>query len=145
MAMALTLFGLTTEPRTLVAELQRRGISTRLTFAAAMLLTAIPALLDRGREIAAAQRSRGLDTEGSVGARVRGVLPIVAPLVLSTIHGVEERTLALEARAFSRPGPRHPLWTPADTPAQRVARLAIAGALVVLLLASWAGLLPALP
>jgi len=132
LAMALAVFGLTTEPRALVADLERRGVSPRLTFVAAAALEAVPALVERARTIQAAQRSRGLDTEGSIGARLRGLVPLVAPVLLSSLNEVEERSLALEARAFGRPGRRELLWTPTDTTAQRALRWGLAAGLLLL-------------
>jgi energy-coupling factor transport system permease protein len=102
-------------------------------------------MLERGRRIRDAQRARGLDTEGSVGARLRGVLPLAAPAVLGAIHDVEARTLALETRGFGRPGRRHVLWAPSDTAAERVARWALVGALVVLIAGTASGAIPPLP
>ena len=144
-AMALALFGLTTEPRALVADLERRGVSPRLTFAAASTLEAVPAMAERARTIQEAQRARGFDTEGSVGARLRGILPLVGPAILGALQDVEARSLALEARAFARPGPRHPLWAPADSERQRAARWLLLAALVGLLVATLTGVLPRLP
>jgi energy-coupling factor transport system permease protein len=145
MAMALTIFGLTTEPRVLLADLERRGVSPRLAFAAAVVLEAIPALLEHGREVAAAQRARGLDTEGTIGARLRGLTALVGPVVLSTLHGVEERSLALEARGFGRPGRRDLLWAPEDRLRERMARVLLLGALLALAVARSGGFLDGLP
>ena len=39
-----------------------------------------------------------------------------APVILSSLTEVEERSLALEVRAFGRPGKRHLLWRMPDTP-----------------------------
>ncbi len=145
LAMALVLFGLTTEPRSLVADLERRGVSPRLTFALAATLEAVPAMIGRARTVAAAQRARGLDTEGSIGARLRGLRPLAVPVVLSAFAEVEERSLALEARGFDRPGRREPLWTPADTSSQRLARWLVIAGLVAVLAARAGGLLAGLP
>ena len=128
-----------------MVDLERRGVSPRLTFAAAATLDAIPAMAERARTIQAAQRARGLDTDGSVGARLRGVLPLAGPAVLGTLHDVETRSLALEARAFDRPGPRHLLWAPADTAAQRRARWLLVAGLGLFLALTVLGVLPALP
>ena len=144
-ALALTVFGLTTDARSLVADLERRGISPRLTFAAAAALEAAPAMLERARTVVAAQRARGLDTEGSVGARLRGVRPLIGPVLLSAINEVDARSLALEARAFGRSGPRHPLWAPADSPVQRLARWAMVAAAVLLVVGRAAGPLAGIP
>ncbi len=145
MAAALVLFGLTTDVHAVVADLERRGLSPRLTFVVASILEAAPALIERGRVIRDAQRARGLDTEGSVRARLRGVLPLAGPAVLGTLHDVEGRSLALEARGFGRPGPRHVLWSPADRGAERAVRWALVAALVVLLASSLSGALSGLP
>jgi energy-coupling factor transport system permease protein len=145
MALALALFGLTTEPRALVADLERRGVSPRVTFAAATTLEAAPAMVQRARNVIAAQRARGLDTEGSVGARLRGVGPLVGPVLLSTLAEVEERSLALEARGFDRPGRREPLWTILDSPRQRLARWLLVAGFVTLVVARAGGWLAGLP
>lgn len=145
MAGALVLFGLTTPVRSVVADLERRGTSPRLTYAVAATLDAVPAMLERGRTIRDAQRARGLDTEGSVGARLRGVLPLAGPAVLGAIHDVEAQTLALETRGFGRPGRRHVLWAPADSGAERVLRWALIAALVLFLAGTASGVIAPLP
>jgi energy-coupling factor transport system permease protein len=131
---AVALFYLTTAPGELVADLERRGVSPRLAFVANASVQTVPAMVERAATISDAQRARGLDTEGSTWARIRGVVPIVGPVILGSIADVEERTLALEARAFGRPGRRTLLWEPADSPRQAIARwllvLAIPGLLV---------------
>jgi energy-coupling factor transport system permease protein len=89
-------------------------------------------MLERAEAITAAQRARGLDTEGSLLARARGIIPIVGPVILGSIADVEERTLALEARGFGRPGRRTLLWEPPDSGWQRLARWAMVVALPAL-------------
>jgi energy-coupling factor transport system permease protein len=137
---AVTLFYLSTRPADLVVDLERRGISPRLAFVANASVQTVPAMVDRATQITAAQRARGLDTEGSVWRRVRGVLPIVGPVILGAIAEVEERTLALEARGFTRPGRRTLLWAPGDTPWEAVARWAMLTAVVALIAARIAGM-----
>ena len=102
-------------------------------------------MAERARTIQSAQRARGLDTEGSAGARLRGVLPLAGPAVLGALHDVETRSLALEARAFDRPGRRHLLWAPADTAPQRLARWLLVAGLGLFLALTVLGVLPALP
>ena len=145
MAAALTLFGLTTEPRAFVADLERRGASPRLAFLAVAVFDAIPWLIERGREVSAAQRARGLDTERSIWARARGITALAGPVVLSTLHGVEERSLALEARGFGRPGRRELLWAPADTDRERLVRWLLLAGIAAAVVARAAGLLNRLP
>ncbi len=129
---AVTLFYLTTRPADLVVDLERRGVSPRVAFVAHASVQTVPAMVERAGQITAAQRARGLDTEGSIWRRSRGVVPIVGPVLLGSIAEVEERTMALEARGFTRPGRRTLLWAPSDTTWERVARWALVLALVAL-------------
>ncbi len=136
---ALGLFALTTPPRAFVLDLERRGVSPRLAFVAIATVEAVPTLIERGSTIAEAQRARGLDTEGGIVARLRGLLPIVGPMILGSLTDVEERSLALESRAFSRPGRRHLLWAMPDTPVERLVRWLLVVALVVAIVGRLAG------
>ncbi|HET6380304.1 MAG TPA: energy-coupling factor transporter transmembrane component T [candidate division Zixibacteria bacterium] len=138
---AITLFYLTTRPADLVVDLERRGVSPRVAFVANASVQTVPAMVERAAQITDAQRARGLDTEGSVWRRARGIVPIVGPVILGSIAEVEERTLALEARAFSRPGRRTLLWTPPDSPAQALLRWALVAGLVALIVARVLGAL----
>ncbi len=136
---AVTLFYLTTRPADLVVDLERRGVSPRVGFVANASVQTVPAMVERAAQITAAQRARGLDTEGSVWHRVRGIVPIVGPVILGSIAEVEERTMALEARGFTRPGRRTLLWAPADTRVEAVARWAMLAALIALIALRIAG------
>jgi energy-coupling factor transport system permease protein len=98
--------------------------------------------VERAATITAAQRARGLDTEGSLWRRLRGVLPLAGPVLLGSITEVEERTMAFEARGFTRPGRRTLLWWPSDSGRQRLARwllLLAVPALVIARAAGWLG------
>ncbi len=139
---AVTLFYLTTPPNHFVTDLERRGVSPRIGFIANASVQTVPAMVERATQITAAQRARGLDTEGSAWRRIRGLLPIVGPVILGSIAEVEERTMALEARAFTRPGRRTLLWAPPDRPIESVARWALvllaSGLIVARLTGIWA-------
>ena len=142
---AITLFYLTTRPSELVIDLERRGVSPRVAFVASASVQTVPDMVERAATIIAAQRARGLDTEASIWRRVRGIVPIVGPVVLGSIGEVEERTMALEARGFTRPGHRTLLWAPPDTGPQRAARWLLVLGLVVLVVARAAGWLAVIP
>jgi energy-coupling factor transport system permease protein len=133
------LFVLTTDPRAFVLDLERRGVSPRFAFVAVATIEAVPTLVERAATISESQRARGLDTEGGVRARLRGLLPIVGPVILTSLTDVEERSLALESRAFSRPGRRHLLWSMPDRTLERVLRYALIGGLLALIAARIAG------
>jgi energy-coupling factor transport system permease protein len=140
---AVTLFYLTTRPADLVVDLERRGVSPRIAFVANASVQTVPAMVERAGQITSAQRARGLDTEGSIWRRIRGIVPIVGPVVLGSIAEVEERTMALEARAFTRPGRRTLLWAPGDSGTERAARWLLVIGLVALVVSRIAGLWPA--
>jgi len=132
---AITLFYLTTPPAQLVLDLEHRGVSPRVAFVTLASVQTVPAMVERAATITAAQRARGLDTEGSIWRRVRGLVPLVGPVLLGSIAEVEERTMALEARGFTRPGRRTLLWWPSDTRPQAVARWLLVLAIPVLIAA----------
>src|SRR5688572_10636931 len=139
---AVTLFYLTTRPADLTVDLERRGVSPRVAFVANASVQTVPAMVERAGQITAAQRARGLDTEGSVWRRIRGVVPIVGPVILGAVAEVEERAMSLEARGFGRPGRRTLLWAPPDSRAQAAARWALVVGLGMLIVARLAGWLP---
>jgi energy-coupling factor transport system permease protein len=115
-------FGLTTPIDDLLGELERRGLGRRGAFVVGSALGAIPRMLERAREVVEAQRARGMDTEGSLWRRSKGVVPVVGPVVFGALGEVEERTMALEARAFSAPGLRTILRVLPDSAVQRAGR-----------------------
>jgi len=121
-ATSVALFALTTRTDELVDDLERRGLGRRAAFVLTTAIGTVPRLNERAREIVDSQRSRGLDTQGGFIARVRGLLPLAGPLVLSALTEVEHRTMALEARAFAAPGRRTVLRIYPDSPAQRALR-----------------------
>jgi energy-coupling factor transport system permease protein len=132
-SLSIGLFVLTTQPRAFVFDLERRGVPPRFAFVAVATIEAIPTLLERANVIGESQRARGLDTEGSFRARIRGVLPLIGPVIIGSLTDVEERSLALESRAFSRPGRRHLLWSMPDTTWERVLRWALLLVLMLLI------------
>ena len=74
------------------------------------------------------------------------VIPsLVGPVVAGTLHSIELRTLALEARGFGRPIRRELLWAPADSRRQRAIRWIVAVVVVLVLAAGAVGALPRLP
>ncbi len=121
-AMSVALFALTTTTDQLVSDLERRGLGRRPAFVVSAAIGTIPGILQRAREITNSQRARGLDTQGRIWRRVRGILPLAGPLVVGALTDVEERTMALEARAFSAPGRRTVLRVAPDSPRQRLVR-----------------------
>jgi energy-coupling factor transport system permease protein len=138
---AITVAYLTTPIDDMLADLSRRGLGRRGMFVVGAAFQKVPRTLERAGEIMDAQRARGLDTEGRIWRRFRGIVPLAAPLVLGALTEVEERAMALEARAFTAPGRLTLLRVPRDTAADRALRwlalLALAGVVAVSLLGRW--------
>ena len=133
-------FVLTTPTDDLLVELERRGVGRRWVFVVGAALGAVPRTLTRVREVVESQRSRGMDTEGGVRRRIRGLLPLVGPVIFGSLNEVEERTMALEARAFTAAGRRTLLRALPDSAVQRWFRwtaLLASIAAVVVTLAGW--------
>jgi energy-coupling factor transport system permease protein len=102
----------------------------------------IPTMGSRAIEIVEAQRARGLDTEGSIRRRLRGIVPLAGPMVFGSLGEVEERTIALEARAFSAPVRRTAMRALPDSSTQRVLRWVVGLGSLVAVAVSVAGRFP---
>lgn len=143
-SLALVLVYLTTGVEDLLDDLERRGLGRRPVFVIGSATRLVPRMAQRGADIIEAQRARGLDTEGRFWRRVRGIVPLASPLVLSAITDVEEQTMALEARAFTAPGRRTPLRALPDSAVQRIVRwvLALGTLVLILFIVVWRLALP---
>ncbi|MFI5262119.1 MAG: energy-coupling factor transporter transmembrane component T [Candidatus Limnocylindrales bacterium] len=144
-SLALAVAYLTTRTDDLLADLERRGFGRRATFVIGSAIETVPRTMTRAAEIVDAQRARGFDTEGRWWRRARGVVPLAAPVVFGALTEVEERTMALEARAFSTPGRRTVLRILPDTAMQRAVRYGLAVLVVVVVVGRATGRLAILP
>jgi len=129
---AIALVYLTTAVDDLLADLARRGLGRRAIFVVGAAVQMVPRTIERAGEIVDAQRARGMDTEGRFWQRARGIVPLAAPVVFGALTEVEERTMALDARAFSAPGRQTLLRVPADRAPDRVLRWAAVLAVVAI-------------
>ena len=116
------LLTLSTRPDKLMLALTQRGLPGSLAYVVLTGIQIFPRFQDRAHKILEAQQSRGLETRVNVFKRVPLLLPLFGPLILSSILDVEERAMALEARAFSRRGPKTSLIVLEDTVSQRLLR-----------------------
>jgi energy-coupling factor transport system permease protein len=115
MVSSFILFLLTTHPSQLMIDLTRRKLPAPFAYVIISTLQMIPQMQAKAQTIIAAQRSRGLDTEGGFFKRVRALVPLVGPLVFGSLVEVEERAIAIEARAFSSSIPKTSLHEIPDT------------------------------
>lgn len=133
---AATLMMIATRPDRLMLALIQKGLPHQIAYIILTSLQIIPRFQEKAEGILDAQRSRGLETEGSLIHRMRMLVPLVAPLILSSVLELDERAIALEARAFSRRGPRTSLTELADSKRQSFLRWVLLIAILALI-AAW--------
>ena len=90
-----------TKIKDITFSLERSGVPKKVTFLISSTIQLIPQMTALSRTITDAQKSRGIETEGGILVRAKAFVPMLGPLVLSSIQQTEERVLALESRAFS--------------------------------------------
>lgn len=100
MLLSFAIFVLTTKPSDLVEDMERIGFSPRFGYIIASVFQIIPQMTGTMSTITDAQRSRGLETEGKFWVRVKAFIPLIAPVVMSSLSNTRERAIALEVRGF---------------------------------------------
>ncbi len=122
MVSAFTIFLLTTHPSELMSDLTRRGLPGQFAYVIISTLQILPQMQAKAQTIIAAQRSRGLETEGGFFKRAGSLVPLVGPLVLGSLVEVEERAIAIEARGFTSNHQKTSLHEIPDTNVDKVIR-----------------------
>ena len=125
---------LTTRPDKLMLALTERGLPQALGYIVLTALQIFPRFQDRARVITEAQQARGLELRVNALKRLRLLVPLIGPLILGSIVDVEERALALEARAFSHPAEKTSLILLQDARAQRLLRTLLLLSMLALIL-----------
>ena len=100
MLLAFAMFVLTTKPATLVDDLEQAGFSPRFGYMISSVFQIIPQMMGTMNTIMDAQRSRGMETEGSLFVRAKAFIPLISPVVSSSLINTRERAIALEVRGF---------------------------------------------
>ena len=100
MLQAFAVFVLTTRPVELVEDLERIGFSPKIGYVVSSVFQIVPQMSGTMNTIMDAQRSRGLETEGSLLTRAKSFLPLISPVVMSSLINTRERAIALEIRGF---------------------------------------------
>uniref|UniRef100_UPI00403F1176 energy-coupling factor transporter transmembrane component T n=1 Tax=Candidatus Enterococcus willemsii TaxID=1857215 RepID=UPI00403F1176 len=90
-----------TSVKDIIFALEKARMSKKITFVIAATIQLIPQMTKLSQTITDAQRARGIETEGSVFTRIKAFIPMMGPLVLTSIQQTDERVLTLEARGFS--------------------------------------------
>jgi energy-coupling factor transport system permease protein len=133
------LFSFTTKPADLAEALIQRGLSPRIGYVVQSALQIIPQTLETADRIRDAQRARGLETEGPIVKRARAFLPLLLPVVLSSLVATEERAMALEVRGFGLRGRREARYVVPDSMGQRALRWTLVLLVPLALIARIAG------
>jgi len=131
-----------TLPDDLLEALVARGASHRFAWVILSAVQMVPRLQESASTILEAQQARGLEIRGSLGRRLRALVPLIGPVLLGSLIDVRERTFALEARGFGAGGTRTAYRVVADPPIDRWLRLATLLAIVAVVL--WPFVTPAL-
>lgn len=100
-SLSFCVFALTTKPSDMMQQMVQAGFSARLGYVFVSLFQIIPQMTEHTSTIVDAQRSRGMETEGSLLTRIRAFLPLLQPVIMSSFMDTRERSIALEVRGFS--------------------------------------------
>jgi len=95
------LFFMATETRDLMYSLEQKGVSHSVSY---IMLASFQTIIDLKAStttIMESQKARGIETEGNILNRIKAFFPILAPLILGALSSTEEKTIAMDARAFS--------------------------------------------
>ena len=106
MLLSFSILVLTTKPEDIADELERHGFSPRLSYVISSVFSIIPQMMGTMDTITDAQRSRGMETEGSLIKRMKAFIPLITPVVTSSLINTRERAIALEVRGFGGKGKR---------------------------------------
>lgn len=109
-----------TSVQDIIFAMEKGGLPKKVTFVISSTIQLIPQMSALSKTITDAQRSRGIETEGSLMVRAKAFVPMLGPLVLSSIQQIEERVLALESRAFSSKAKKTSIYEIKKTAADHV-------------------------
>lgn len=127
---AIMCFFQVTKVKDMIYALEHAGVPRKVTFLISSTIQLIPQMTSLQKTITDAQKSRGIETEGSLIIRIKAFIPMLGPLVLSSIQQTEERVLALESRAFSAKGKKTSIYVLQKTVADKILELFSVAALV---------------
>lgn len=103
-ASVILLYFHTTKPKELMVALEQRGISSKITYMFLATIMLVPQTIRQSKSIMEAQKVRGIEVEGRLITRFKAFIPMITPLILSSLLSIEERALTLEARGFFSTG-----------------------------------------
>ena len=100
-SVTMILFFTTTPMRDITYQLEQMGVSHEASYVMLSSMQNIIDLKATAVTIFDSQKARGIETTGNAIKRAKAFFPTLAPLMIGAMQGTEEKTIALDARAFS--------------------------------------------
>lgn len=94
----------TTYTGKLVAALTKSGLPPKAGYLVLASLNVVPHMQRRMSVIQEAQEARGVETGGSLFARIKAYIPLLGPVIMSSLTDAQERGMTLETRGFGITG-----------------------------------------
>lgn len=98
------IFFVTTEPSEFASSLNAIGVNYKIAYSVTLALRYIPAVQREFHEISQAQQARGVDLSKNVRitTRLKGMLVIIFPLIITSIDKIDRISNAMELRSFGK-------------------------------------------
>ena len=94
------LLSTTTHPGKLVTAFVDAGVNPKVGYLLLATFQIFPQMKMKMSTIQEAQSARGLETQGNIFQRAGAFMPLIGPLVMSSLMSVQERGMTLETRGF---------------------------------------------
>lgn len=91
------------EIKDLMLALEQKGMPPRATFIVLASFQMVNDLGSRAKMIIETQQARGIEVTGSLKTRLKAYMPMISPLIISSIARIEEQVITLESRGFTVP------------------------------------------
>lgn len=112
---------------------QQNGLNHKAAYIFLSTFNMIDILGQNSRKIMDAQRARGVETEGNVFVRAKAFIPVIVPLVVNALLEASERSMTLEAKAFSVKG-KKTIMIPVRKNGYETLALAVTGIITLVLI-----------
>jgi energy-coupling factor transport system permease protein len=121
----------TSHPQRLTTALMEKGMPRKLAYVFMSALQFVPRIRQRSQQIIDAQQARGLNTRANLRRRLRALVDLLSPLLISELIAAQTRALALKARGFNRSDTQTYLYDIPDSAVDRVLRWGTLVAVIV--------------
>lgn len=120
-----------TKPSDMIESFIERGFSPQIGYVFISIFQIIPQMAATMGTITDAQRSRGMEVEGSLMVRIKAFLPLISPVVMSSLADTKERAVALEVRGFNSKNKKVFLYEHKKTTLDKVLQILLFLAIIV--------------